>query len=153
MIWRSSGPFPNLQACIMDCLQSVPLGRPTSALSGHLFQCFAVSKKLLSTAYPSSPWQVSAHSTEHRNHPFTAILTGLWHLSLHVNQPQLLQIPQRPFSSFLLLLWTVYMVHLFHHPKMRTRASAELHSFDIISRTYLILQMIHSQTFVFFKMV
>lgn len=90
--------------------------------------------------YP--PWGCSLLCHPHR----------VLHHSLHVNQPQLLQVPQ----SWGLLLWTVSTwctSSLNWYIQSQDKYFTELCSFDNISQIYIILWMIYSQIFAFFNML
>lgn len=90
MIWRLSGPFSNLKACITPtfCLSNLPLwGWQPQPSRGHLFQCLAhwqqatssyclpqISLVDVSTSY--LPWACSLGSHPHRFYTSASTLTN-----------------------------------------------------------------------------
>lgn len=112
MIWRSSGPFPNLKACIAPtlCLSNLPFWRwqPQPSRS-HLFQCLAhwqqatssyclpqISLVDVSTPYP--PWACS----------LAAILTGFYTSASALTNPSSFRFLRAGvLIIFVTPLWTV----------------------------------------------
>lgn len=85
-----------------------PFEDGAAAIPGHLFQCLASwqqtssyclpQKSLIDVSTSDPPWGCSLCSCPHR----------ILHFNLHINQPQLLQVPQSwGLHHLVTLLWTV----------------------------------------------